>query len=285
MSKKVAIITDSTAYIPNDMVAKHNMTVLPLEVIWGEETFKDGVDIQPSEFYTRLQTTKVMPSTSQVTIPYMQEAFERLVAEDYDVLGIFISEKLSGTINSAVQGRASMETGQDRVQIFDSESSAMALGFQALAAARAAQDGASIEDCLAVAEKARANTGVYFAVDTLEFLHRGGRIGGAKRLMGTAMRIKPILSLQDGLVSSVESVRTKRKAHLRVLEIIKEEIGDRLPIHIATLEANAPDDADALLNLAKKEMDITEVVRSQVSPVIGTHVGPGTVGLAYMAGI
>ena len=285
MSKKVAIITDSTAYIPDDLVAKHNLTVLPLEVIWGEETFKDGIDIQPSEFYTRLQTAKVMPSTSQVTIPYMQEAFERLVAEDYDVLGIFISEKLSGTNNSAVQGRASMKSGQDRVYIFDSEITAMALGFQALAAARAAQDGASIEDCLAIAEKARANTGVYFAVDTLEFLHRGGRIGGAKRLMGTAMKVKPILSVQDGVVASIESVRTKRKAHLRVLEIIKEEIGDRTPIHIATLEANAADDADALLNLATQEMDIIEVVRSQVSPVIGTHVGPGTVGLAYMAGL
>ncbi|NQU30073.1 MAG: DegV family protein [Anaerolineae bacterium] len=285
MSKKVAVITDSTAYIPDDLVAKHNLTVLPLEVIWGEETFKDGIDIQPSEFYTRLQTAKVMPSTSQVTIPYMQEAFERLVAEDYDVLGIFISEKLSGTNNSAVQGRASMKSGQDRVHIFDSEITAMALGFQALTAARAAQDGASIEDCLAIAEKARANTGVYFAVDTLEFLHRGGRIGGAKRLMGTAMKVKPILSVQDGVVASIESVRTKRKAHLRVLEIIKEEIGDRTPIHIATLEANAADDADALLNLATQEMDIIEVVRSQVSPVIGTHVGPGTVGLAYMAGL
>jgi len=285
MSKKVAIITDSTAYIPGDLVTKHNLTVLPLAVIWGEETFKDGVDIQPSEFYTRLQTAKVMPSTSQVTIPYMQDAFERLIAEDYDVLGIFISEKLSGTNNSAVQGRASMKTGQDRIHIFNSENTAMAMGFQALAAARAAQDGASIKDCLAIAEKARANTGIYFAVDTLEFLHRGGRIGGAKRLMGTALKVKPILSVQDGGIASIESVRTKRKAHLRVLEIIKEEIGDRAPIHLATLNANAPDDANALLELAQQEMDIAEAIHSQVSPVIGTHVGPGTVGLAYMAGL
>ena len=285
MSKKVAVITDSTAYIPDDLVAKHELTILPLEVIWGEETFKDGVDILPSEFYTRLQSAKVMPSTSQVTIPYMREAFERLVAEDYDVFGIFISEGLSGTINSAVQGRAMLEAGQDRVHIFNSMQTGMSLGFQALAIARAAQDGASIEDCQAIAEKARDNTGIYFAVDTLEFLHRGGRIGGAKRLMGTAMKVKPILSVQEGLVASIESVRTKRKAHLRVLEIIKNEIGDRSPIHLATLEANASEDANALLDLAQQEMDVVEVVRSQVSPVIGTHVGPGTVGLAYMAGL
>ena len=285
MSRKVAIVTDSTGYLPSDLIAKHNITVLPLEVIWGDETFKDGVDIQPSEFYERLKTAKAMPSTSQVTIPYMQEAFDRLVAEDYDVLGIFISEQLSGTINSANQGIKMMKSGQDRIHVFDSRQTAMSLGFQALAVARAAQDGASIEDCIALAEKARDNVAVYFAVDTLEFLHRGGRIGGAKRLMGTAMKVKPILSVQEGKVTSMESVRTKKKAHLRVLEIIKDEIGDRTPIRIATLNANAKEEATALLQLAQKEMDVVEVIHSEVSPVIGTHVGPGTVGLAYLAGI
>ncbi len=285
MSKKVAIVTDSTAYIPDDLTEKHNITVLPLEVIWGDETFKDGIDILPSEFYTRLQTAKIMPSTSQVTIPYMQAAFEKLIAEDYEVLGVFISEKLSGTINSAVQGKDSMKSGQELVHIFNSQNTGMALGFQALAIARAAQDGANIEDCLALAEKARTNTGLYFAVDTLEFLHRGGRIGGAKRLLGTAMKVKPILSVQDGVVASIESVRTKRKAHARVLEIIAEEIGDRTPISIATLQANALEDANALVELAKERLDVKEVILSQVSPVIGTHVGPGTVGLAYMAGL
>ncbi len=285
MSKKVAIVTDSTAYIPDDLTQKHNITVLPLEVIWGDETFKDGIDILPSEFYTRLQTAKIMPSTSQVTIPYMQAAFEKLIAEDYDVLGIFISEKLSGTINSAVQGKANMKSGQELVHIFNSQNTGMALGFQALTVARAAQDGANIEDCIALAEKARANTGLYFAVDTLEFLHRGGRIGGAKRLLGTAMKVKPVLSVQDGVVASIESVRTKRKAHARVLEIIAEEIGDRTPISIATLQANALEDANALIELAQERLDIKEVIHSQVSPVIGTHVGPGTVGLAYMAGL
>lgn len=285
MSKKVAIVTDSTAYIPDELVQKHNITVLPLEVIWGEETLKDGIDISPSEFYARLQTAKVMPSTSQVTIPFMQEAFERLVSQDYEVLGMFISEKLSGTINSAVQGKAAMKSGQEFIHVFNSQTTAMAMGFQALTAARAAEDGAGIADCIALAEKARANTGIYFAVDTLEFLHRGGRIGGAKRLLGTAMKVKPILSVQDGLVASIESVRTKRKAHARVLEIIMEEIGDRTPISIATLQANATEDANALLDLAGEKMEIKETVRSEVSPVIGTHVGPGTVGLAYMAGV
>ncbi len=285
MSKKVALITDSTAYLPQELTKKHNITVLPLEVIWGEETLKDGIDISPSEFYERLQTSKVMPSTSQVTIPHMQAAFERLVAEDYDVLGIFISEKLSGTLNSAAQGKLAMSSGQEHVHLFDSATTAMALGWQVLAVARAAQDGASIQDCLALAEKARANTGVYFAVDTLEFLHRGGRIGGAKRLLGTMMKVKPVLSVQGGVVESIESVRTKRKAQARVLDIIAEEIGDRSPISLATIQSNAAEDAKALLAMARERLDVKEEIYSEVSPVIGTHVGPGTVGLAYMAGI
>ena len=285
MSKKVAIITDSTAYLPEELVKENNITVLPLEVIWGEETLKDGIDISPSEFYSRLETAKVMPSTSQVTIPHMQAAFERLVAEEYQVLGMFISEKLSGTINSAVQGKAAMQSGQELVHVFNSETTAMALGFQALTVARAAKDGANLEECLALAEKARANTGIYFAVDTLEFLHRGGRIGGAKRLLGTAMKVKPILSVQEGAVASMESVRTKRKAHARVLDIIVEEIGNRTPISLASIQANATEDANALLALAQEKMDVKEIIHSEVSPVIGTHVGPGTVGLAYMAGL
>lgn len=285
MSKPVAIVTDSTAYLPQDLLNQYNITVLPLEVIWGEETLKDGVDIQPAEFYERLKTAKTMPSTSQVTIPYMKEAFETLLAKDFDVIGMFISEALSGTINSAKQGKAALKSGQDRVRIFNSKQTAMSLGFQVLAAARAAEDGANIEDCLAIAEKARENTGVYFAVDTLEFLHRGGRIGGAKRLLGTAMKLKPVLSVQDGLVVSVESVRTSRKAQKRVLEIIKEEIGDRAPVRVAALQANAEAEAKTLLKLAQEEMDVVETIESQVSPVIGTHVGPGTVGLAYMAGL
>ena len=285
MSKKVAIITDSTAYLPEELVKENNITVLPLEVIWGEETLKDGIDISPSEFYSRLETAKVMPSTSQVTIPHMQAAFERLVAEEYQVLGMFISEKLSGTINSAVQGKAAMQSGQELVHVFNSETTAMALGFQALTVARAAKDGANLEECLALAEKARANTGIYFAVDTLEFLHRGGRIGGAKRLLGTAMKVKPILSVQEGAVASMESVRTKRKAHARVLDIIIEEIGNRTPISLASIQANATEDANALLALAQEKMDVKEIIHSEVSPVIGTHVGPGTVGLAYMAGL
>ena len=282
---KLAIVTDSTAYLPNELVEKHNLTITPLVVIWGEEVFEDGVDIQPSQFYTRLQTAKVMPSTSQATPAAMRAAFEKLIEQDYDVLGIFISSKLSGTIQSAIQAKDLMEKGAEKITVVDSETTAMALGFQVLAVSKAVADGASLDDALALAEKARKNTGVYFAVDTLEFLHRGGRIGSAQRFLGTALNMKPVLTVQNGVVEAVERIRTKRKAIDRVLELVTEQVQGKDNIHLATLNANATDEAKALLDRATQQLNPVETVFSDVSPVIGTHTGPGTVGLAYMAGV
>jgi DegV family protein with EDD domain len=280
---KIAIVTDSTAYIPNNLVEQYNLTVTPQVLIWGEETYQDGVDIQPDEFYERLKTTKVMPTTSQVSIATMKSTFENLVEEGYDVLGIFLSAKLSGTIQSAIQAKDMMDKAGDKVNFVDSETTAMAMGFQVLTVARAVNDGASLEDAIALAEKARAHTGVYFAVDTLEFLHRGGRIGGAQRFLGTALNMKPVLAVQGGRVEAVERIRTKKKALERVFELVKEQTEGKSTIRLATLHASAEEEAKELLEKASKEMNATESVLTTVSPVVGTHAGPGTVGLAYMA--
>jgi len=283
---KIAIVTDSTAYLPPGFVQKHNITITPLVVIWGEETLEDGVDIQPSQFYTRLQTAKIMPSTSQATPATMVAAFDSLIAQGYDeILGIFISSNLSGTIDSAIQAKDLMQKGADKVTIVDSKTTAMALGFQVLAVANAIEDGANLDDAVVLAEKARANTGVFFAVDTLEFLHRGGRIGGAQRFLGTALNMKPVLTLQDGRVEALERIRTKKKAHNRVLELIAEQVQGKDNIRLATLSANAEVDAKALLDNAEKLLNPVETIFTEISPVLGTHVGPGTVGLAYIAGI
>lgn len=282
---KIAIVTDSTAYIPSDLIQKYNLSVTPQVLIWGEETFQDGVDIQPDEFYERLKTTKVMPTTSQVTPITMKTTFESLIEKGYDVLGIFLSAKLSGTIASAIQAKEMMGSAGDKVNYVDSNSVAMALGFQVLAVARAVEDGADMDEAMALAEKAREHTGVYFAVDTLEFLHRGGRIGGAQRFLGTALNMKPVLAVIDGHVEAVERIRTKGKALDRVLELVMEQTKGKTPIHLATLHASAEEEAQALLDKASKEMDVVESVLTTVSPVVGTHAGPGTVGMAYMAGM
>jgi DegV family protein with EDD domain len=214
----------------------------------------------------------------------MQEAYNTLLAQDYDILGIFISSKLSGTIQSALQARE-MLPKDSRVEIFDSETTTLAMGFQVLAAARAAADGASLDECRAIAEQARQKTGVYFMVDTLEFLYRGGRIGGGARFLGTALNMKPILYMHNGKIESLERVRTKGKALHRLIELVAEKCDGKSPIQLAGAHANSLEDAQALVDKAKGRLNPAGTIIGELSPVIGTHVGPGTVALAYMAGM
>jgi DegV family protein with EDD domain len=281
----VAFVTDSTAYIPEPLVKEYSITVAPQVLIWGDETFQDGVDIQPDEFYARLKTAKVMPSTSQVSVVSMQNIFQELVNKGFDVLGVFISAKLSGTMQSAIQGREVLGAAASKVTVIDSNTTAMAMGYQVLTAARAAQNGANLTECRALIEKARDHVGVYFAVDTLEFLHRGGRIGGATRFIGSALNLKPILALRDGEVVAIDRVRTKSKALDRLLDEVSRDVKGKSNVRLATLHANAEPEARALLERATRELHAVESVLSSVSPVVGTHAGPGTVGLAYMAGM
>ncbi len=280
---KVAIVTDSTAYIPPELCVKNNITVAPQVLIWGEETLEDGVDIQPGEFYTRLANSKVVPTSSQVTPGSFHKIFAKLVEQEYDILAVLISELLSGTISSAMQ--AKLLFPGNKIEIVNSKSVAMGLGFVALAAGRAAADGANLADCVAVAEKALENIGVVFTVETLEYLHRGGRIGGAQKLLGTALSLKPILEVTGGRVESIEKVRTRTKSLHRLTEILEERIAGRSPVHLATIQANAPEEARQLLDEAGQRFSATEKIFCEVSPVIGTHGGPGTVGLAFLAGM
>jgi DegV family protein with EDD domain len=161
----------------------------------------------------------------------------------------------------------------------------MALGFQVLSAARAAQDGASMADCKALAEKAREHTGVYLTVETLEFLHRQGRIGGAQRFLGTALNLKPILAVEGGRIEPVERVRTRGKALERVVEIVAEKCAGKTPVRIATLHADSPQDAQVLLDKITPILNPVESIFAAVSPAVGANAGPGTVGLAFMAGM
>lgn len=282
---KVALVVDSTSYIPKDIREKLPITVVPQVVIWEGVSYEDDVTITTDQFYTRLRTAKVMPSTSQVSVVNMHKAFSTLLDQGYEVLGMFVSSKLSGTYQSAMLGRDQLTSGKEKVQIVDTETTAMALGFQVLTAARAAQEGASMADCQALAAKSKEHTGVFLTVETLEFLHRGGRIGGAQRFLGTALNLKPILTVQDGRVEPVERVRTRGKALDRVVEVVAEKCAGKSPIRIATLHADSPKDAKYMLDKITPMLNPVEAVLAAVSPAVGANAGPGTVGLAYMAGM
>lgn len=281
---KIALVTDSTSSMPLELVEKYDIIVAPQILIWGEENFEDGVNITPSEFYTRIKKTTVMPTTTQVTVTKFQEIYQSLLAQDFQILTIVLSAKLSGTLNSALQAR-SMLPADAPIEIIDSNSTAMALGFHILTVARAIKQGATFPECVALAQKAREHTGIFFAVDTLEFLHRGGRIGGATRFMGTMLNFKPILELRDGRVEPIERVRTRSKSLDRIVELAVEKIGSRTPVRLSALHANAAEDAKVVLKDAAARLNPIETVFSEVSPVVGVHAGPGVVGLVYMAGM
>jgi DegV family protein with EDD domain len=277
---KVAIITDSTAYIPKELVEQYQITVVPQVLIWGDETLRDDIDIKPTEFYTRLATAEVMPTTSQATPADFKTIYEKLHGEGKEILVILVSDLLSKTVNSAQL--ASDMVPDAKVEILNSTTTAMEMGFLVLAAARAAEKGATLEECKEIAVAAKERSGVIFAVDTLEFLHRGGRIGGASRFLGTALKLKPLLELSGGRIEALERVRTKKKAHDRLMDLIVERVKGKENIRLASLHANAADDARELLERISALVNPVEAVYSEVSPVIGSHVGPGTIGIAYM---
>jgi DegV family protein with EDD domain len=281
--QKVAIVTDSTTNLPRDILQQYPITVLPLTLIWGDKTYCDSVDIQPDEFYRRLKTTTVIPTTSQVTPAQFGAAFGKLIEQGYDILCIVVASTLSGTLDSAIQAKAMYPAAH--IELVDSQTTSLAMGFQVLAAVRAAVKGATLEECKAQAEKARANSSIFFCLDTLEFLYRGGRIGGAARFLGTALNLKPILELRGGQMIPVERVRTQRKALGRLLELVEERITGQSNVRLAIIDANAPEEAEIVMEKARQQFKTIEILRSAVSPVIGTYAGPGTVGIAYMVGM
>ena len=280
---KVAIVTDSTAALPLDLMEQYPIWEVPQVLIFGEEVLEDRVDIQPTQFYERLETDPLHPTTSQVTPASFQKVFGPLLEDGYDILAVLVSPKLSGTVESANQVKSMYPDAA--IEVFNSESVAMGLGWQALMAARAAKDGATLAECKEVVEKAKPLTGVVFAVDTLEYLHRGGRIGGGAKFLGTALNFKPILEIRDGGVESVERVRTRKKSLARVIRLVEDQIAGRTPLHLATLHAKAEEDARWLLDVGCAHLHPDEKIYAEVSPVVGTHGGPGVVGLAYLAGM
>ncbi len=283
---KVAIVTDSTACIPAELIKGYPVYSAPLQVIWGEESFRDGIDIQPAEFYARLQSSKVTPTSSQVTPMEFKDLYVKLLDEGYDILSIHISCKLSGTMDSAIQAKK-MLPGKN-IELVDSLSAGMATGFQVMTAARASVNGATLQECKYLAEKASQQSGIFLVVDTLEYLRRGGRIGGGAAFLGTALNLKPILEVRDGRIEAVEKVRSMNRAIDRMLELFEKRINQRHPIHLAALITTNPADGELLMERARQRFgvdEVSEAVCAPVSPVIGVHIGPGALGLCFMAGM
>ena len=277
---KVAIITDSTAAIPPELAAALNITVVPLTVNWDGQTYRDGVDISYEDFYSRLTKSKTLPTTSQPSTGDFARAYEDLLSKGYDVFALLISAGISGTCDSAQQALAHFPG--KKIKVMDSRQASMPLTMAAIRVAKAAQKGATLLEIENLATDICGRVKTYFALDTLEFLHRGGRIGGAARLMGTALDLKPILTLDEGIIKPIGKVRTFKRATKNIYEIVRKELGKNGKINYLGLVTTYESDLNQLKEDANDLFEINELITGFISPVIGVHVGPGAFGFVYL---
>ena len=276
---KIRLVTDSTADIPKEVCLTLGIEVVPLKVHFGSDTYRDGVSLQAEQFYALLAQSSTLPTTSQPSPIDFLETYKRINEEsDVQIISIHISAELSGTFQSAVLAKSLLNEKMD-ITTIDSRTASYALGGIVVAAAEAAKQGSSKEKILALIQKLIEQSQLYFLVDTLEYMQKGGRIGKAAALLGSLLKIKPILSVEDGIAISVDKVRGKKAAVNRIIELfkLKEMAGFEVKIMIA--HANSLEDAENLGALMKSNFQITSLSYTTLGPVIGTHVGPGTIAV------
>ena len=275
----IKIVTDSTAYLPEATVRQHDIRVVPLYVHFGEKAFREGVELSNQEFYTRLKEAPELPTTSQPSAGEFHQVFKELLDAGHEIVTLTISSKLSGTWNSAMAAKEMLP--EANITVIDSLSTSVGLHLMVETAVEAASAGATRQEIVEKVEAIKQRLQIFFVVDTLEYLAKGGRIGNAKAFLGTLLKVKPILVLQDGAIEPLEQVRSKRKAQARMLDLVGEYVDNRGPqARTAVTNALVPDEAEALKKEIVERLGCREPVMGELGPVIGTHTGPGVVGVA-----
>ncbi|MHC5908013.1 DegV family protein [Streptomyces sp. S6] len=276
MSRHVAIVTDSTAYLPQRAMERHDITAVPLTVVLGDQALEEGTEISTRSLAQALQKRRPV-TTSRPGTEVFAETY-RKVAESgaTGIVSLHLSAELSGTYDAAV---VAARRAPVPVRVVDTGMVAMALGFCALAAAETAQAGGTADEAVAAAEKRASGTSAYFYVDTLDYLRRGGRIGAAQALLGSALAVKPLLQLDEGRIDLLEKVRTASKAIARLEELAVERAGTA-PVDLAVHHLAAPERAEALAERLRERVGgLVELHVSEVGAVIGAHTGPGLLGV------
>ena len=274
-----AIVLDSTADFPDAAERFPNWRVVPLYVLFGGESFRDGVDLTAAEFYERLREAPELPTTSQPTPSDFLACYEALAAYER-IFSVHISAGLSGTFQSA--GTAAAELGDGRVRTIDSGAASAAITMLALSIQRRLDRGTTDEEVDALVERYRRERGLLFTVDTLEFLARGGRIGRARSLAGELMHVKPILAIEDGEVVPVKRVRGNRRAFQAFVDAFEAETRDEPSLRVGIAHADAPERAEEIGKLVRHRRPQAQVdAVTELGAVIGAHGGPGTVGFFW----
>ncbi|MFC0272223.1 DegV family protein [Metabacillus herbersteinensis] len=276
---KTAILTDSTAYIPKALREQLDIHMIPLSVIFGQETYQEEVEITANQFYEEVRSKGELPTTSQPSVGMFLETFEKL-AKDYDaVVTIHLSSGISGTYNGAVAAGNMVEN--IKVYAFDSEISCMVQGFYALEAAEMARAQKSPEEIIARLKEVKKSNSAYFMVDDLSHLQRGGRLSGAQALIGSLLQVKPILHFVDKMIVPFEKIRTRKKAVNRLYELFNEVASEGAPMRAVVIHANRPEEAEEMKRDLEKKYPHVEFMTSYFGPVIGTHLGEGAMGLGW----
>ena len=280
---KIAIVTDSTAAFPYETVGDVPIYSVALNLIWGNEVLKDSIDITPEEFYEKIVTASVIPTTSQPSPKEFLEVFEPLLKEGYEVICITISGALSGTFNSAVQ--AVHLLGDVSIEVVDSKVTSMALDLIINEVANGINNGASLADCVDIAKSARDRVGLYFTVNTLEYLIKGGRLSVVAGAAGTFLHIRPILTLEDGRIISKDKTRTFKRATRMLIDKVLGDLEGKKLLNISGAYTNNSDFVHETMKKVCVELGVPLPDESMIlplSPVVGAHTGPGAFGMAYL---
>ncbi|MFC5453104.1 DegV family protein [Paenibacillus aestuarii] len=277
--KNIRIVTDSTADIPSALREQLGIEMVPLKIHFGSEEYLDAVTLQSSAFYEKLQSSPHFPRTSQPSPAEFLGVYQRLLAEpDTTVISIHLSSSLSGTYQSALLASTMLEEEAGTVHVVDSHSASYGIGALVAAAAEAVQAGRSVEEILQLIQTMRDNFYIYFLVDTLEFLQKGGRIGKASALFGSLLNIKPILSLDaKGEVEAIDKVRGHKKAIARILELLSADVSGRSIRQLHIAHANNLEGAEQLREAISGQFTVDQIGYITLGPVIGAHAGPGTI--------
>jgi DegV family protein with EDD domain len=277
---KVLVVTDSSATVPADQVQQLGIQVVPILLNMNGQTFRDGIDISPDEVYRWLRTSTYLPTTAAPSAGDFLRIYASAVHSATGIVSIHLPPALSATYS--VAATASQLVDGIPIRLVDSQSVAMGQGFVVLEAARAAAAGASIDTVVARAEQVARKVHVLAALDTLEYLRRGGRIGGAAAFLGTMLKIKPVLYVADGTVSPFAKPRTKSRAIRLMLDEVARR-SDGQPLHIAILQGDVPDEAQELRQMVQERFNCVELYITEFTPVMGVHSGSGVLGVAFYA--
>jgi len=278
VAPRFALVTDTTADLPSELITQHNIYMIPQIIVWGRESLRESIDISSQEFFRRLTTASVMPTTSRPVPSDTADLFRRAIRETgaESVVAVVVSKDVSGTVSSVEQVMAEVDFP---VHLVDTRTISLALGLTVLKVAAARDAGASAEEAVALARATAADSHALFTPSTLEFLRRGGRIGGARHLLGTALNIKPILAIQNGHVEPLENVRTRKRALDRLVEMTGELIKPGKPLHLGVVHGGVPEEAAEVASELEQLYKPERLLTSWIGASIGVHVGPGVLGV------